>query len=628
MKSGFQYFFIICLMVLPLTNCFAQFKPNQVSGLKLWLRSDSAVSLNVNKVIQWTDCSGTNNNALQSTDNFRPILSANNPLMNNHPAISFDGVNDFLMSTTPITNLNTTSMSVFIVANGNNVSSAGIGDILFGINDYSNGIWINRFRSNECFSVVSQCTFGASLKSQNGSLQNTGYNFTLFDYIKTLGTSSNIYINQLFQQTTTDATQTSAFTNNNYYIGNGSFNYQGYYSGSFAEILVYSNALNDADRTNIENYLLNKYAPPVHLGQDIIIPYGICDTSLSAGNRYVHYLWSTGDTTHTINISQSGTYSVTVTNVFGKQSSDTVNVSMPDLVLHDFTFCLGDSVLINPNLIGTYSYLWMPGNITTPTFKIKNPGNYALTLTDLNNCHRTKTFTATADSFPVLASLGPDKKVCRQDIIGLISGAQLSTNYLWSNGSSNSTISINDALGSHVTYSLTVTNSFGCRATDSIHLFVNGVKPLVNFSGDSVCFGNPTHFTNLSSSTPPSQIISYQWTFGDDSSSSQPNPLHLYSHSGNFPVQLIAQTDSGCFNQISKSISVFPKPHANFLPLQGCSGTSVSFTDKSQCPGGTLSKWHWNFNQNNDTSSLQNPSYTFNTAGTFPVTLLATTDKG
>lgn len=59
-----------------------------------------------------------------------------------------------------------------------------------------------------------------------------------------------------------------------------------------------------------------------------------------------------------------------------------------------------------------------------------------------------------------------------------------------------------------------------------------------------------------------------------------------------------------------------------------CNGTSVNFSDLSASQSGTLTNWAWNFGDpasgGNNTSTLQNPSHTYNTVGTYTVSLTVT----
>jgi gliding motility-associated-like protein len=63
------------------------------------------------------------------------------------------------------------------------------------------------------------------------------------------------------------------------------------------------------------------------------------------------------------------------------------------------------------------------------------------------------------------------------------------------------------------------------------------------------------------------------------------------------------------------------QPHASFLVNNACLGQSVSFTDNSTTNVGGINIWHWNFGAG-DTTSIQNPTYTYTTSGTHTVQLL------
>ena len=89
-------------------------------------------------------------------------------------------------------------------------------------------------------------------------------------------------------------------------------------------------------------------APTVELGADTMSICGL-NTALDATNPAAgSYSWNTGDTTSTINISNSGEYTVTVTDTVGCSASDMVYVSIidPTLTAGSSAFCLGDSTEI------------------------------------------------------------------------------------------------------------------------------------------------------------------------------------------------------------------------------------------------------------------------------------------
>lgn len=64
-----------------------------------------------------------------------------------------------------------------------------------------------------------------------------------------------------------------------------------------------------------------------------------------------------------------------------------------------------------------------------------------------------------------------------------------------------------------------------------------------------------------------------------------------------------------------------------FSPAQPEAGQTVQFTDKSKDPDGQVKSWNWDFGDG-ATSTEQNPSHIYRTAGTFTVKLVVTDDKG
>ncbi len=83
----------------------------------------------------------------------------------------------------------------------------------------------------------------------------------------------------------------------------------------------------------------------------------------------------------------------------------------------------------------------------------------------------------------------------------------------------------------------------------------------------------------------------------------------------------------------SATVVVNPLPTANFnFALPGCENRLINFTDASVANAGTLNNWQWSFGDPAsgaaNTSTVQNPSHTFATTGSYIVSLVATTDKG
>jgi PKD repeat protein len=80
-------------------------------------------------------------------------------------------------------------------------------------------------------------------------------------------------------------------------------------------------------------------------------------------------------------------------------------------------------------------------------------------------------------------------------------------------------------------------------------------------------------------------------------------------------------------------VTVWPLPTAAYTTSSPvCQEGIISFTDQSTPNVGTLTSWQWNFNDPVsgalNTSTQQNPTHFFSTAGTFVVSLTVTTSNG
>ncbi|NLV28405.1 MAG: PKD domain-containing protein [Methanomicrobiales archaeon] len=133
---------------------------------------------------------------------------------------------------------------------------------------------------------------------------------------------------------------------------------------------------------------------------------------------------------------------------------------------------------------------------------------------------------------------------------------------------------------------------------------------------------------------------SYSWQWGDG----MPNGTgqtahHVFDRQGIFTVNMTAPTGTCCDTETnvkgSKNIRVFKKPEARFVnhtstPRDGCAPLEVRFTDTSL--GGTTygqpTAWQWNFGDNTNNATVQNPTHTYVNPGTYTVTLTASNIAG
>lgn len=182
------------------------------------------------------------------------------------------------------------------------------------------------------------------------------------------------------------------------------------------------------------------------------------------------------------------------------------------------------------------------------------------------------------------------------------------------------------------TYSFRVTasNSAGessASNTASITLASDAVAASFSFSPTSGTAGVTT-FTFSDQSTGP--VATWQWNFGDGTSSTARHPSKIYGAAGTFTVTLTVKGSSGQQSSTTRSIAVsaqiIPVSAAFAVsPTSGTAGTTTfTFTDQSTGP---VTSWQWSFGDGSG-STNRNPSRIYASSGTYTVSLTARGSSG
>ncbi len=117
--------------------------------------------------------------------------------------------------------------------------------------------------------------------------------------------------------------------------------------------------------------------------------------------------------------------------------------------------------------------------------------SYEVTVTDSNGCTATDNVTVTVSSNPT-ANAGPDVSICSGSSVILTASGGAS--YVWSNGSTGSSISVSPATTR--TYTVEVSDSNGCTATDEVRVIINN-NPTATITGGgiSICSNETAELT-------------------------------------------------------------------------------------------------------------------------------------
>ena len=358
----------------------------------------------------------------------------------------------------------------------------------------------------------------------------------------------------------------------------------------------------------------------------------------------------------TYTYSTPGTYVVSATVVDGNGCSFTgstiITVSTPPVV--DFTTL--DTLLCNPpwtvnftnNTTGAVSYNWQFGNgaassnpsptYTYPTLPIFSqngqPYFYDITLiaTNADGCSSfliKEDYIVTGQTkAEFIANPRDGCAPLNVQFFNFSPTPSTITSINWSFGNGQ-TDTVNSPL---VTYNdtgyynvkLIIETEHGCiDSVEKDSFIAAGMQPIADFEADTTysCASGQIMFTNLSQNAD-----SAFWIFGDGGSSTAWEPTYQFQDTGWMSVTLIA-FDRGCPDTLVKSDYIYiDPPIARFFPnnLIRCTvPDTINFMDTSI----GAHHWFWDFGVPGATSTLQNPSYTYTSEGTFIVTLIVLNDS-
>jgi PKD repeat protein len=357
------------------------------------------------------------------------------------------------------------------------------------------------------------------------------------------------------------------------------------------------------------------------------------------------YLWEFGDGNtssepnplHTY--SANGTYpvSLSITNDCGTEvitQEISIQQAAPEAVFATVAPAMGCAPLtvtyLNQSL-NADAYAWtFPGGVPAtstlpnPTVTYLNAGVYDVTLVATN---QTGSSTAEAQSFVEVFPTPAGSFTYTSDLLtAQFSSSTTNTDsYLWDFGDGTISTEPNPThvynLSGTYTVSLSITNECG---TVVITEEVGVMRPIpqVSFTTEDLqqgCAPLTVNFINQSANAN-----SYLWVFsgGSPGSSTEENPTITYSTPGVYDVQLNATNETGTNTLVAQFyIEVDPEPSGSFSYLSEL--LEVQFFSEVE----NTDSYLWNFGDGT-TSTAANPSHTYETGGTYTVTLELTNECG
>ncbi|MCT4664204.1 MAG: gliding motility-associated C-terminal domain-containing protein [Flavobacteriales bacterium] len=328
------------------------------------------------------------------------------------------------------------------------------------------------------------------------------------------------------------------------------------------------------------------FTPPVtNLGPDITICQGNTVT-LTVQDPNATYLWNTNQTTQSIAVTSSGTYSVEA-DIMGCKTYDTVVVNFtpaPIVNLPDTVhLCSGDSTILNvfnPN--ATYSW---NNSSTDSAIMVNQSGTYIVTVSS-NSCDVSDTTVVEVHQYPII-NFGPDIEACQGDLVNLtVQDSNIS--YLWNTNQNTQSISVTTSGN----YSV-IANRFGCLSYDTINVLFKPNPTLLLPDTVHLCTGDSTILNVFNTNA------SYSWN------TSSTDSAIMVNQSGTYIVQVDL---GGCVRSDTSVVLVHNYPIINLGPDQSaCQGTPITLSVQEN-----NANYLWNNNQT--TQNIQ-----VNTAGTYTV---------
>lgn len=324
-----------------------------------------------------------------------------------------------------------------------------------------------------------------------------------------------------------------------------------------------------------------------------------------------------------VTYSTAGTYTVTLvsTNTAGASSpvSQTITVNAVPSVP---TINITGSTLTSSSSTGNQ---WFFNGVaisgaTNQTYTAASSGTYTVVVTNSSGCTNTSAPAAYTNNSPPVASFTASSANCAGQTITLTDNStNTPTSWSWtmtggspaSSTSQNPSVTYNTA-GTY-TVTLVASNTAGPSTSVSQTIIINATPavPTLTLSGST--------FTSSAAS-------GNQWYFNGNAISGATVQTYTAVSSGSYGV--VVTNSFGCSStSLDSNFTNNNAPTANFTASAAeCTGQSITLTDSST---NTPTSWNWTMpNGTPAVSSLQNPSVTYSTPGTYTVTLAATNSSG
>lgn len=307
--------------------------------------------------------------------------------------------------------------------------------------------------------------------------------------------------------------------------------------------------------------------------------FGLADGSMAVeptgGTAPFSYLWSTGETSPTLQNLPAGNYDLTVTDALGCEGIVEFSLTEPAVLALQITTthvtCFGAANgMVGITATGgtqEYDYAWS-NQITTADISDLAPGSYTVTVTDANNCTATTEATIVSPLLLELTIQAPANLCPLQSgtAEAIASGGTIPYDYLWENAATTAAIPI-AGQGMHA---VTITDANGCSTNASIVVSPGDELELDLVQNVILCHGDNDGTATV---TPLTGTAPWTWAWNHGATDS----LLTNLGSGNYTVTV--SDANGCIGQLTFSLEAPPPLElALNAPEWLCPGDSGAIT--------------------------------------------------
>lgn len=296
----------------------------------------------------------------------------------------------------------------------------------------------------------------------------------------------------------------------------------------------------------------------VDLGKEVSLCQGeeyIIKPKTNVKNTY-SYLWNTGERTETITVSNTGKYSVDISDGINTVS-DFINVNFNNLPIvnlgEDIILKEGDDIVLqSQESCDVCNYEWST-DATTPSIIVNTAGNYSLSVEDSNKCLNSDDINVKiGPRFNV--DLGPDREICGELRLSPTIDKSIDPEFLWLPGGDQKFILVTES----GKYCVNITDKItGDIESDCVDIIVK-TAPIVELGRDRVLLSGEFLDAGIAS-----DWTSYEWFFKDTFTKEKIpeevglgiDQVQMVTKSGVYFVDVINQEGCVCRDEVQITIS-------------------------------------------------------------------------